>query len=448
MRLKLINNTSSSAICTGPQSIDPTIAGNLIQSYQVNTSFINYTFTFNSIGNANPYLTIANIPVASAGQQTIEISSITITESAPAPSFTLPASITIACGSTASQTFTITNANNTTGITGYTWQLSASSNIWKDVNGNTVGNSITTTTGSLTLVPVCINGNQTISATVAVGASNYTTNTETINIGAIPPVSIIGPDVICSSESYSIPNFPCGATVEWSSTLSPSLINFSCTSCTQTTVNKAGSSTGTEWLTATITSCGQTVVVTKKVRVGAWDNYASVILGPSNVCVGSTSSYSVDLTNYPGLSNFSWTMPSGWSYITSGSNYVVIKAPSTSYPPTGSLILNASSCGAPFISSKFIAQSNCTSFRLSPNPANDYVSITEIDDSTGVQLNEMSIQKVEIVNKMGIATFTKEYKSKNYHSLKIPVGNLRNDVYTIRIFDGLKWKSHQLMIKR
>jgi hypothetical protein len=83
---------------------------------------------------------------------------------------------------------------------------------------------------------------------------------------------------------------------------------------------------------------------------------------------------------------------------------------------------------------------------VAPNPATEAITITETDDNTGERIREMNVNAVEIINKMGDVVLRKQYKVKNIGSLKIPVGHLRSDLYTIRIFDGIEWEAHQVLI--
>jgi hypothetical protein len=256
-----------------------------------------------------------------------------------------------------------------------------------------------------------------------------------------------GSNFLCSgSTTFTLNGAPPLASVVWSidNTNAASLSS----NGNQATVTQIG--TGTVWLTATVGSsaCYTNNVVRTKIQMGGYENYTGVISGPNGVCKNQTASYSYDATNYPGITIQSWTIPTGWNLVTGGgtSSYVVLKAPSTNYPPTGSLVLNGTVCGNSFVSSKFIYLNNCTSFMVAPNPATEAITITETDDNTGERIREMNVNAVEIINKMGDVVLRKQYKVKNIGSLKIPVGHLRSDLYTIRIFDGIEWEAHQVLI--
>lgn len=403
-----------------------------------------------------PYLIIW----ASGGQPSLSldnlsISQVVITQTAIA-SFTLsPSSLTIPCGSTTAQTFTVTNVNNTPNVTNHSWNLGSASNGWLH-NGNPAPQTISTgTTNTLTLTPVCGSAPSNISVTVTAGGNNYQTNTATITVGSPPTFSISGSNIICVSEVYSIPNLPCGANVTWSLSGQPGpLATLSCTTCPQTTVSK-GTGSGNEFLTATITACGVTQTTpTKQIRIGGYTQSSPFNTNGLHVwCKNQVATVSVDQNAYPGLTSLSWgSVPTGWIYITGGgsSNYIVLRATNSTSPPTGTInVTGTDVCGNNTTVGHFMAKSNCTSFRISPNPATDLITIEEYDDNTGNLVTESNIKAVEIINRMGVLSFRQQYSAKSIGSrLSLRVGNLRNDIYAVRIFDGLEWKSYKIIVSR
>lgn len=224
------------------------------------------------------------------------------------------------------------------------------------LNGNPAPATYSTgTVSTLALTPVCGSNPSNISVTVTVsGSGQYQSNTVVVTTSSPPTFSINGNNIICSAETYSIPNLPCGANIVWSATPS-GLVNLSCTNCLQTTATLIGNPNANLFLTATITSCGVIQAPSKTIRCGAYPNYYGVISGPTYVGLNKTYTYFVDNTQYPGVVPVSWSWPSNWTYQSGGgtNNYVVLKSPSTTNPPTGNIVLNAQSCNTPFISSKF-----------------------------------------------------------------------------------------------
>jgi hypothetical protein len=134
----------------------------------------------------------------------------------PAPTIATTFSPTsIQCGSNTPVTFTA-NVNNAPGITGYTWNLGSSNNGWL-YNGNSAPQTISTGINSIILTPSCGMALSSVSATMAVGGSNYTSIPSTVPITQ-PTLSIAGGNALsCDPVVYSIAGLPCNATVIWSS---------------------------------------------------------------------------------------------------------------------------------------------------------------------------------------------------------------------------------------
>src|SRR6185437_1497944 len=128
--------------------------------------FTDYTFNIPALSTAMSFLYAGSFPQLYGSSSTIEINKITITETPPSVSFTLPASTTFGCGAATLQTFTVTNVYGTTGITNYAWNLGSASNNWL-YNGNPAPQTISTgTTGSISLTPVCGKVQSNVYATV------------------------------------------------------------------------------------------------------------------------------------------------------------------------------------------------------------------------------------------------------------------------------------------
>lgn len=160
----------------GAQTIDQATTGNLTSSIQAgNTGFVNYSYNLGTLSSAVPYLTVALVPYSGGGFQTILIRSITITETATAPELVLsPTSLSTTCGTTTTQTFTVSNPNSVTGVTGYNWNLGTAPNGWL-YNGSAAPATISTTTNSILLTSICGNIPKNISVNVMKGTAVYKT---------------------------------------------------------------------------------------------------------------------------------------------------------------------------------------------------------------------------------------------------------------------------------
>lgn len=239
--------------------------------------------TFEGTASAKTY-TIPTFSVSSSGYSTFliwatggqsnyvvdnfSISKILITKTAIGPSFNItPTTVSLTCGNTTPQTFTVNNPDNAT-VTDYTWNLGATPNGWKLPNGSAAPATYSSgTTNTLTLTPVCGSGLSNISATVTANGTQYNTNVTSMTITA-PTMSVSGNDAICSgSATYSVANLHCNASVTWSA--SPAgIVSLSCTSCNSTTLTKTGD--GSITLTATVSGvCGSNpIVINKTIAVG------------------------------------------------------------------------------------------------------------------------------------------------------------------------------------
>lgn len=122
LRIDLNNGANGwNTLCNGTEIINPNGSGNLKQSQQIaDIVFNDYVFNYYSLLSFESNLLIAAIPQAGTSTQKILIRKITIEETPPPVTFTLPTSTIFECGNTTPQTFTVTNVYGTTGITDYT----------------------------------------------------------------------------------------------------------------------------------------------------------------------------------------------------------------------------------------------------------------------------------------------------------------------------------------
>lgn len=201
--------------------------------------------------SARSYFTILAYGGNNGEDASLFINSITITETAPTPTFTINP-ISLQCGTTANQTFTVTNVYNSPGITNYSWNLGSSNNGWL-YQGNPAPQTISTGTSStITLAPVCGSTLTNISATVTSNGTNYQSTGGAVTITNAAQ-TIQGNSSLCdATASYSI-NLLCNSSVNWVSS-DPSVATVPSTG-NPVTVTRVGP--GTFTLTANITgNCG------------------------------------------------------------------------------------------------------------------------------------------------------------------------------------------------
>ena len=242
LRLDLSNNSGGGAgtVCNGPQSVNPSFAGNPAAQKIDDVTLRNYTFSFGTLGINSSTLEISCIPYAGAGTKTVGISRITITEIPPPVSFAIASSHTsIPCGSSTPVTFTVNNGGSGT-PTGYTWNLGPTPNGWL-YNGTAAPATIPTlaTQNTIQLTPVCGSTLSNVSATVTANGVNYTTNSSAVTV-TLPDLSINGSDALCSGSSpYFINNLPCNAAVSWQATPS-GIVTFGSPNDPQTSISPSG----------------------------------------------------------------------------------------------------------------------------------------------------------------------------------------------------------------
>ncbi|MDE3143470.1 MAG: hypothetical protein KGL19_04900 [Bacteroidota bacterium] len=425
----------------------------LVGGFSVSASSQTYTvpnFTIPLAGTPPAFL----IVLASGGSTSSNaalISSITINETNSAQ-FNITASPTSEiCGSTTPVTFTVSNVNNTSGVTDYTFNL-GTNNGWQ-YNGAAARSTIDAgTSNSIQLTPTCGSPLNSVSATVTVnGTSVNTYNPASASVAITQPnmsiISASGNYSVCNTDSYSITNLPCNAAVTWS--VSPQgIVTPSSTTGPTTSLTNAGIS-GTVTLTANVTSCGTVnTPITQSIHIGNYTssdyNLVNNTTNSNFYCVGKSISFSV---TGAAASNYVWTIPPGWQtlYGGNGNNYDVILPTTT---PTGTVSVNFTEpCGTTVTENTFLAYSNnvCVNndprYGYSPNPAptnlNVYVNSAYLTNTFFTQ-----IQLVQI--NTGSTLFSQYYGAYTQNAT-IYMGSFPSGSYTLRVFDGSVWATYIVM---
>lgn len=484
LRINITNSTGTSTQCSGPQTIDPSLSGNLIMNNIVgNGIFRDFTYNYSPMSSALPYLTVANVPNPSSSSQTILIRKITIIETPPAISFSLsPSSVSKICGTSLSQTFTANATYIPPGATvSYLWNLGSSSNGWL-YNGSAAPQTITTSGNTLSLTAdACASTPSNVSATATVNGTNYNAGTVTLSS---PTFSISGAPYICtnSSATFSIANLDCSPTVSWSA--SPSgIVSISSPNSPQTSINYV--SDGNVTITATFSSpCGSgtlTYAVTSgsPAPIGTSNynsNYGSgstssissqyVILGANHGQPGDNDvAYNYNI-NDSRFSSITWTAvsaPSGTSYQivnggltlytyvtyagTNGSNTITMNLQASG--PCGTYSQNITSTAAR------ISGWGGYSMIVAPNPAKGSTKISLVPDASKTKGNSVQqnittqaplIRTILLINQEGKTVRTYEYKA-GVSTIDISLANIPTGFYKLSISDGVNWTSQQLIVQ-
>jgi hypothetical protein len=300
-----------------PNNTDPTACGAVDQNkwgtlqssvigfaYINNTAAQNYNIVQSYTATSNlSYFTI----LAHSGSQThsssVLINSITITESTPELVLT-PTTLNLSCGTTTTQTFTVSNPNNVQNITSYEWNLGSSNNGW-EYNGSAAQQNISTTSNSINLTPSCGVALSNVIVTVRVLSQDYKTYTCTLNVSS-PSMSINGSLAFCTgNQNYTINNLPCNASVVWEVTPS-GIASPSCTSCNSTTLTQTGN--GIITLKATITACGNNTVITENIQIGHPVVTAIIGMTHTGTILGGIT---LNLSVAESATSYSWSVAGG-----------------------------------------------------------------------------------------------------------------------------------------
>ncbi len=264
---------------------------------------------------------------------------------------------------------------------------------------------------------------------------------------AIPNISISGPHEFCSTETYSIPNLPVGATVSWSATGSIGISGAS--NVNPVTVTKITDGLGT--LTAIVSTACSSVTITKNITAG----YQRSITGPYSLCLNTWGNvYSV--YEILGATNYQWRLEriNGTSpthtMMGNGGNMITL-----SVGNTGMFILYltiTTPCG-PFETNFFITVSDpCDEwgmFTVYPNPSSTELKIVYKTDESNKATNERLLVRndfnVKLINKKG-KVLREGKTSTNNKGIVLQVADLPNGIYYLHIYDGKKISKQQLVI--
>ena len=85
---------------------------------------------------------------------------------------------------------------------------------------------------------------------------------------------------------------------------------------------------------------------------------------------------------------------------------------------------------------------------VSPNPATSTLNI-KINRQNGqakTAINPPSIQMVELIDQVGNISLRKKF-ANGTTTLNLSVGHLKNDIYTLRVFNGIEWISEKVIIR-
>lgn len=447
---QLPDPNDSDPVSCGPVSQDKwaVLQGNIVAGTNLDNSKSVRTLGSFTADQAYTYLTVLIWQGSTEGSWAF-IRSITITEMPP--SYTLsPASITKACGTPLSQTFTITDVHNSGKVSSYVWDLGSATNGWF-YKGAPAQQLITTTTPALDLTADGCTTPSNVTATVTRPSGIYTTNQSVMSF-SLPSVTLTGPSQMCDVATFTVDGLPCGATVNWR--LAPiGNGTLSTTTGATTTLTRTGNDRHFV-VTADITSSCGNISLGKLVQV-VGQPAPFVITSPEIPCqsgrVVPVVTFNASPVTTGATYNWSWGSSDGTGgFFTSHSSSVSRKFGLGSHIVTASAI---NACGETdevsfqfnILSCQSIA-SEQAKVSVSPNPASNIVTVTTADIKQSVQGKE-KIREVRIIDKTG-KLLRRQLFPAGTTMATINVEHFKPDIYMLQIGNGKTFQTRKITISR
>lgn len=353
-------------------------------------------------------------------------------------------------------------------------------------NGTTL---FTTSSPSIVVTPnVGCNGNEIISVYGVNDqcSGNPSSNTKQLHITRTWPSSIIsGPNLICSSGSYSIANLPSGLTVNWTSSSNISLTSPQGTNPATFSKN----STGAAWIKAILApiGCSQiTFELNKDIWIGLPSNnnidFGVFFSSPPNDVVVRYDNSVIGILNNPNetqqqVTKYNWDF-GGWS------SYIIdYQSPSTvtntgvelylnNYAPSSQIVIVKAEnlCGTTpdfmAIGKMFFTDDYGGFFMMTmfPNPADTYVELSFTESRTTLGVSKVLVQynsniiieKDKTAKDGGLGNYLvqildgsgKIRKSSNIIDKKVrfETRDLEAGIYYVHVMGGGKVYKQQLII--
>lgn len=333
--------------------------------------------------------------------------------------------ITINCGDNRPFTFTVENGNLATCAT-FEWDTANKG--WLTSTGAAITSPITTTTPTITLIPVSTLSNppQDVIVKIKNGTEQLTDNV-IVNFTNNQPSPLVTGTATWSTNSSSLAK----------ATQDPM-------DSKKVTVSRNGTSFGILSLTANYTypACSTNVAVT--------NSYITVDTPkPSSVSKVPTPEGEIYLTVtfFPGAEyNF---YEGGVLTAPNSDNHYLTFVPCN----TGKIVQfeTVNDCGISAKGQTGVSRtcSSGSALMIFPNPVSDNMNISISETSaTSESFSNVTLQKdikeVQIVNKQGTLIKKLTYSALT-KTASLNISELNPDVYTIRVFDGVQWYNEQII---
>lgn len=287
-------------------------------------------------------------------------------------------------------------------------------------------------------------------------------------------ITLTGPDLICTSGTYTLNNMPANGTAVWP-TSAYYTVTFLNPAGTQVNVTKAPGSAAV-YVTAEIRinglpNCNSPVYVSKFVRMGppsATSYIPYFTTGGSTNYLNQTQNYLLDYT-FPGMysgeihivdpvtDQITWnkiSQTSNVAFATIGGSNDGKDVTVTIKPQCGIAVFQmiaSNACGSYSTNYSFRAdnvicfaerksEDNLFVITMQPNPTNGSFVVTLQSKN-----KQVAIKEIIIKNKEGMPVFRKQYTNmQKSQQIKIPV--VSTDIYFVEVFDGSKWETQKLSV--
>ena len=278
-------------------------------------------------------------------------------------------------------------------------------------------------------------------------------------LGVPAPSQISGDNNFCTtSTAYSIPNLPAGSIVTWSATPSGA-VGFSCNPCNPVSLTRNYDAIVS--LTATVTNaCGDPIVINKNNVVVGFPPF----IGPTGADTAWPNSnyyyYAHLPLGYPPVSDYYWELPSGWTILSGqGTNTLYVRTGTTG----GAVEVDVTACGITRPAYNYVEIGSGSwwpdggggdvymrqSTRLSPNPADNFVTISMGNNNsikTGKEANTF-FNSVTIYDINGAVKKRQQYKAGTRQA-RVNTSELRPGAYIVEVSDGRRVERQQLIIQK
>jgi hypothetical protein len=272
----------------------------------------------------------------------------------------------------------------------------------------------------------------------------------------IPIPTITGVQKFCSgSQVYTVTS---GNVTLWTPTIPTGVAAFA-TAGNTLTLTKNTSGNGFVNLTANVANACNSgiagVATLTNIAVG-FPNFTDTIVGTKIATPNGQHNYTLALpSRYPSVSyNWSVTPSPGWTIMTGqGTNTVKIKVNTVS----GTLNVDLTACGVnrgKFATiavgtgggvPDFTDPGDESLLRASPNPATSTTTISFQSKNKQKTTRQNTIQEIKISDKVG--NIKRHLKFKGEQSTQtVDVSWLPSDVYTVSVFDGVKWRTTKIIV--